>query len=412
MSDEAEVYVPPINNNDGGDVDISVDPDINVGGALQSTFDPANDAAIINQLQSQGFPKGLIQALLKNRLVFPLTVWVIDNSGSMACADGQRLVETSSPDDVQLVSCTRWSELEQTTEYHIRMASLLQSPSIFRLLNNPGAVNGPQQFSLGENGPSAIAAEMTSAIDVMKRVRPDGYTPLLGHIKEIIAQIEGMQAELKQNGQKVAVILATDGVPTDASKQEFIGYLKALGDLPVWLVFRLCTDEGRVVDYFSDLDKMLEKPVEVLDDFVAEAKEVYKVNRWINYALPIHRCREFGFHHRLFDFIDERPLTKDEVAEYCRFLFGEEVMAAAPEPVVNWNGFVFHVEMVVNAEMKQWNPTTKRVMPWINVEMLKQQFSSKYHGNVLPTSYPPIAGGSPHKRQVPPPGSGGCCIIS
>ena len=349
---------------------------------------------------------------MENRIAIPLAVWIIDNSGSMNCADGQRLVETSSPEDLQLISCTRWAELQQTSEYHIHMAGLLQSRSIFRLLNHPGAACGPQQFSVGENGPGVIDAEVTSAIDVIKRSKPNGLTPLLGHIKEIIAQVEGMQAELRQNGQKVAVILATDGVPSDASKDEFIRYLKDLGDLPVWLVFRLCTDEGRVVDYFGDLDKMLEKPIEVLDDFVAESREVYKVNRWINYALPLHRCRELGFYNRLFDFIDERPLTKDEVAEYCRFLFGVEVMTAAPEPAVDWNGFVAHVEGVNNGEMKQWNPATKRVMPWIDVNMLKQQYGDMHRRDIPPPMYGSQPRAGQPRQSVQPPPANVCCIIS
>jgi len=41
-----------------------------------------------------------------------------------------------------------------------------------------------------------------------------------------------------------------------------------------------------------------------------EAAEVTKENPWLNYALPLHRLREFGFHDRVFDILDERPLLK------------------------------------------------------------------------------------------------------
>mmetsp|Transcript_33705 Transcript_33705/g.81718 ORF Transcript_33705/g.81718 Transcript_33705/m.81718 type:complete len:93 (-) Transcript_33705:2411-2689(-) len=35
----------------------------------------------ISALQSQGFPTGLIQALERNVQLFPLRIWVVDNSG-------------------------------------------------------------------------------------------------------------------------------------------------------------------------------------------------------------------------------------------------------------------------------------------------------------------------------------------
>ena len=42
---------------------------------------------------------------------------------------------------------------------------------------------------------------------------PDGGTPLCRHIREIIAQIQPMAPQLRAAGQKVALIIATDGEP-------------------------------------------------------------------------------------------------------------------------------------------------------------------------------------------------------
>ena len=33
------------------------------------------------------------------------------------------------------------------------------------------------------------------------------------------------------------------------------------------------------------------------------------MNPWLNYSPPLHRAREIGAHHRIFDVLDERLLT-------------------------------------------------------------------------------------------------------
>jgi hypothetical protein len=35
--------------------------------------------------------------------------------------------------------------------------------------------------------------------------------------------------------------------------------------------------------------------MDVIDD-AGKQKEVYRYNKWLNYGLPLQRCRELGFH--------------------------------------------------------------------------------------------------------------------
>ena len=295
--------------------------------------------------------------------------------------DGHRVVETKHKKEVKFVECTRWAEMQQTVDYHAQMAALLQNPTVFRLLNDPGRITGPQQFSIAENGAATIDRDLAVAQSTILNTVPAGVTPLRDHLVEIRNNILELQPTLRQNGTKVVIVIATDGTPTDAQgytsdrvQEEFLQALKALEGLPVWIVVRLCTDDDSVVDYWNELDSQLELSLEVLDDFSAEAHEIYEFNKWLNYGLPIHRMREKGFYHKLFDLLDERQLSKDELREFLRILFGDAKMDGVPDPQVDWSGFYDCISRLVEGEGKQWNPVTKHMAPWIDMRRLKRDY--------------------------------------
>ncbi|KAL3937538.1 MAG: hypothetical protein SGBAC_007381 [Bacillariaceae sp.] len=249
------------------------------------------------------------------------------------------------------------------------MAALLSSYTKFRLLNMPGKSVGVQEFAVGMYG-NDVESELRQARMVINRTKPDGVTPR-----------EQMLPELHRTGRKVAVVIATDGLPTDDQgnggeeiTQEFVRALRGLEGLPIWLVVRLCTDEDEVTEFYNKLDGKLELSLEVLDDFMGEAKEVTKKNPWLNYAIPMHRCRELGYHDRLFDLIDERSLTKGELRDFCVLLFGSQY-EEIPDPLSAWKDFISYVEDRLRREKDQWNPMTKKLMPWINVKKLKKIYS-------------------------------------
>jgi hypothetical protein len=298
--------------------------------------------------------------------VFALRIWIVDNSGSMHSDDGHRIVPNKSGNAISLARCSRWEEIVECVEYHIKLSALIEAPTRFRLLNNPDGTNQTAQFSVGAEDPGNHEDDVQNALGIIRALQPSGCTPLTQHIHEIHKEVSQMAPELNRLGRKVVIIIATDGLPSDDGgysnenqKQEFVEALRLLEGLPVWVVVRLCTNDDKVVDFYNDLDGQLELSLEVLDDFSGEAREVTGENSWLNYALPLHRLREMGYHDRVFDMLDERALTKTEIRDFCSLLFGEEDFDGVPDPSMDWNRFLEEVQRLLEKETAQWVSKTK-----------------------------------------------------
>mmetsp|Transcript_58647 Transcript_58647/g.124453 ORF Transcript_58647/g.124453 Transcript_58647/m.124453 type:complete len:414 (+) Transcript_58647:220-1461(+) len=345
----------------------------------------------IQQLMAQGFTRGHATSLAQTIKNFPLRIWVVDNSGSMQKTDGHRFVETKRSRDVRVVSCSRWNEIKDCIEYHTQMAAALEAPTTFRMLNDPACGPNSQQFGIAESSldPLVLQEEVDRSITIMKTAQPGGVTPLVKHVWEIAQSVRELEPQLRADGCRVAIILATDGLPTDergygggAIQQQFVEALRGLEGLPVWVVVRLCTDEEKVVEFYNDLDGQLELSLEVLDDFIGEAGEVYEHNPWLNYALPLHRLREMGYHHRIFDMMDERPFTHEELREYCSLLLIDRSPSdELPDPSADWKEFSKTVKNLLAKQQGQWNPMKRAVMPWIDVKKMDKMYGPKkwYH---------------------------------
>jgi len=358
--------------------DFSSDPSFRIPATNISSNDGELTEEQISTMSSFGFTRGLSASIGRNNTIFPLRYWIVDNSGSMANTDGSRYCETKkgARSGLKVVSCTRWKEIQETVEFHARMAALLCTPTVFLMINPPGGRN-PQEFGIANKGTTMISSDLEVALQTISKSSPGGVTPLVKHIKHVQQEILKLKPQLESEGRKVCVILATDGLPTDENGigghqqgQEFVTSLKSLESLPVWVVVRLCTDEEHVVDFYNDLDSQLELSLEVLDDFAKEAKEIYKHNSWLNYSLPVHRIREGGFENRLFDLLDERPLTKSELRDFCILILGQENFDGVPEPDIDFSGFLRAISKLINKEDEQWNPIKKKMMPIINIKQM------------------------------------------
>lgn len=85
-------------------------------------------------------------------------------------------------------------------------------------------------------------------------------------------------------------------------------------------MIRLCTGEQKIVDYWNNIDNMLELDVDVIDDHKGDAEQVMQHNGWLTYGEPMHRIREFGASMKEFDIVDELPMSSEQMRMICGYL--------------------------------------------------------------------------------------------
>lgn len=110
----------------------------------------------------------------------------------------------------------------------------------------------------------------------MKDVTPDrACAPLATVVRKITSRLVPVAAQLDQEEKFVSVIICTQGVPTDengkkgpAVLKDYLKSLSSLASVPVKVVFRICTDDEDVLEFYNTVDAKIE--CDVLDDFWGE----------------------------------------------------------------------------------------------------------------------------------------------
>ena len=319
-------------------------------------------------LQARGWPSGLAEAFEKSVRSFPLRIVVVDNSYSMEMCDGKVLVEEhDDKKKCRAITCSRWTELTRLCLEMGEVAQACGAPTHFNLLN---ASEHGQYFAVGDDGNGPLRKQVdvaygTDSFELAMSTSPNGSTPLTESVRKIISLVRPMEQKLRTAGQQVVVVLATDGLPNDS--RTFLSALQELQSLPVWIIVRLCTNEDSVVDYWSDLDRQLERPLETLDDLESEAKEIGAKNPWLAYAPALHVARTMGLRDKLFDLIDERPLAAAQVKYLMELLSG---CSGLDEPEMDFEAFVAQVERLQSELPLVYNPAVRKMTGWIDTDKL------------------------------------------
>jgi hypothetical protein len=327
-------------------------------------------------LSDLGFPNGLARTLEGSSNTFPMRIWILDNSRSMMIADGCHVSLQS--DMFELINCSRWEEIKETVLFHAELSTKIFTPTIFRLLNKPFSPRIPREFGVGLEGPAWIRRDIQIINDTMRKIDPKGCTPITRRLFEIRENLTNLRNQLEMNDQKVVIVIATDGIPTNRDgespieiQRKFITVLESFQDLPTRLVVRLCTQDHGVVQFYRNLERrLLNLDFRVLDDYFEEAKAVVRYNKWINYAMPLHRAREMGFSHPLFSVLNERKLDLKEVQDYFSMLFGSDLTDCLPDPSIDFKDFLKCSKVFVSKLPKQYNPSAKKATQWIDLKGL------------------------------------------
>jgi len=308
------------------------------------SYSRAIDESADDYMLANGYPHGLREEVKNSCKQFPSRIWILDNSGSMGKCDGKKLLNLKGKQAKQLVQCSRWEELCKSVEFHADLVATLKAPTDFRLLNR-SFETGEQYFSISSMDPREMRKQAENVKRIMRASVPHNATPLTMHLNAVRSRIIEELDKLTELGRRIVVVIATDGLPSDSAgktnnrtKREFRDALKDLQGLPVWVVVRLLTDDSEVVEYWNDIDSEIEVPLEVLDDWMGEAAEIYNHNPWLNYPELMHHVREMGFSHPLFDLIDERRLDVSEMLKFMELLFGQ-ACRELPDPRVDFAGF-------------------------------------------------------------------------
>lgn len=325
---------------------------------------PLDKAAAALKLHDNMWSRGLAATVCRSIKSHPLRICVLDNSGSMRAADGKRTVGTRT------VGCTRWQELCEDAYSLAQMSEALGARTDYHLLNPVPSLNACSVCASSWSGGLSPLGKPTDAAALKRTlggVSPNGSTPLTEAVLRIVSMIQPLAPRLRSDGQAVAVLICTDGLPND--QHGFVQAMRLLQTLPVWCVVRLVTDDDSVVQYWNDLDSALEAPLEVLDDLRGEAKEVGSRNPWLTYAPPLHLARLFGLPEKLFDELDEAPLPPSQIKQFLQMLLGVDEL---PEPELDLPAFLEAVSRALQDEAPALDPRSGKLKPWVDLRSLER----------------------------------------
>jgi len=334
------------------------------------------------QLEFLGVPPRLAQSVAEEDSRVGKRIFLLDNSGSTAAYDGKIFEEKAG--QVQQRSCSRWDEIKQMALEHARWNALCGTPCEFVLLNTgPPPLKAGIDFAEVDAHHTAAAPQIAALQTMLDRVHPHGGTPLAARVREIEARTRMASASLHEQGQHVVLIIVTDGLPTapghtaQAARQDLMRSLRQImTSLPIKVVIRLCTDEDDVTEFYNEVEQDLELPLDVLDDPVGEAQELYRNgNGWFAYTLALHRVREGGTQIKVFDLVDERCLTQHEVALLTHYLLQEP----GADPFASQPGaFCDEVEALTHTARPVYCVRRRRTIPPVDPAALRVAVLGRY----------------------------------
>lgn len=80
-----------------------------------------------------------------------------------------------------------------------------------------------------------------------------------------------------------------------------------------------------------------------------------------------------GYHHRVFDLLDEGSLNHDQLRSFVQLLFGRDFS----DPLTHWKEFITQIEEMNESVGKEWNCRTEKLSYWFDTKELIKTFGPK-----------------------------------
>eukprot|EP00933_Yihiella_yeosuensis_P064299 TRINITY_DN6764_c0_g2_i2.p1 TRINITY_DN6764_c0_g2~~TRINITY_DN6764_c0_g2_i2.p1 ORF type:complete len:389 (-),score=53.99 TRINITY_DN6764_c0_g2_i2:1361-2527(-) len=272
-------------------------------------------------------PPGLANMVLDENKNVALRVFILDNSGSTAEPDGH-VLRRDPQGTLRSNPSTRWEEICAMAMDQAVWNADVGVRTEFLLLNPP-CPNKPQvgrDYAIIDPKSGNVKLQTHVLKEMLEKNGPRGTTPLV----RCMQQLRSRLCRDYNDGQQIMLSIVTDGLPTSAQGQSgvhenyaFVNEMRLFAStFNSWMVIRLCTDDDTVVDFYNKIDEEVELPLDILDDLHGEALELKESgNDWFAYTPLIHRLRECGTREKIFDVLDERPLSIVEIAKFLELLF-------------------------------------------------------------------------------------------
>lgn len=334
-------------------------------------------AAIYERL---GVPPAFAAELAQDDGNIALRIYLLDNSGSMNATDGS-IFAPGAGGRLQLTPASRWEELQAMVVEQANWNRELAVPCQFQLLNSPSPRNPQEGVDIFHvDARTGNAQEQIRVLqDTLRRERPGCGTPLAARLGDIRQRLLHEGAELARTGRQISLVIATDGMPNEP-RHEFVAALRRImNELPIVVVIRLCTDDDRVTDFYDEVDKEVEMPLDIIDDLRGEAQQIYKLNPWLAYSPMLQTVRTAGTFSKVFDFVDERALTPMEVALCAQLLIRRPGM---PPYSRHPDEFIREIESDLSHADQVFDAHRRRMVPPLDLGKLKAAVHPSKHGGV------------------------------
>lgn len=207
-----------------------------------------------------------------SRLTGKEIIFIVDDSGSM----GGKLNNHSIPEkdankimeNTRISYIRRWDELRYYITLAMKLALAFDEDGIDILLLN--REKGYYKSVNNEN-----------KVDEIFNIEPQGSTPLYEKTQKIFNE--------HISGTNKVIIIATDGVLSDRSKEDYKKLIKNRSgknpkELPI--VFMICSDQDSDVEYLNEMDDLPD--VGVVDDYNNEKKQIQNKEKKNQYTTGAH----------------------------------------------------------------------------------------------------------------------------